>query len=508
MDKKSFEEKELEILRTSVDNASALSGRKIAQSENINKLISMLEHFLRTHKTFCYGGTAINNILPEKDRFYNRDIEIPDYDFYSPYALEYAKKLANIYYNAGYTEVEAKTGIHKGTYKVFVNFIPIADITYMEKKLFNNIYKECIKVNGISYSPPNLLRMGAYQELSRPMGDVSRWEKVLKRLILLNKNFPLKGIMCNKQDFQRIYEGPKNERDSIYNITRNSFINQGLVFFGGYACSLYGRYMPKKEKKIIDTIPDFDVLSENPLESATILKEQLNYEGYKDVKINKKGAIGEYVEDHYEILVNKDTIALIFKANACHSYNNIYINNEKIKVATIDTILSFYLVFIYANRPHFDVNRLLCMSEYLFRVQLKNRLQQKGLLRRFTINCYGKQETLEDIRSNKAKKYKELFDKKIKKGSIEYQENFLRYIPADIEKNKENEKMEKTETKKVKIETKKVKIETKKVKTKKVKTEKNKPNKPNKKNNKKSQKKPLTKIQKILDKIKKNKNRL
>ena len=133
MDKKSFEEKELEILRTSVDNASALSGRKIAQSENINKLISMLEHFLRTHKTFCYGGTAINNILPEKDRFYNRDIEIPDYDFYSPYALEYAKKLANIYYNAGYTEVEAKTGIHKGTYKVFVNFIPIADITYMEK---------------------------------------------------------------------------------------------------------------------------------------------------------------------------------------------------------------------------------------------------------------------------------------------------------------------------------------------------------------------------------------
>ena len=299
--------------------------------------------------------------------------------------------------------------------------------------------------------------MGAYQELSRPMGDVSRWEKVLKRLILLNKNFPLKGIMCNKQDFQRIYEGPKNERDSIYNITRNSFINQGLVFFGGYACSLYGRYMPKKEKKIIDTIPDFDVLSENPLESATILKEQLNYEGYKDVKINKKGAIGEYVEDHYEILVNKDTIALIFKANACHSYNNIYINNEKIKVATIDTILSFYLVFIYANRPHFDVNRLLCMSEYLFRVQLKNRLQQKGLLRRFTINCYGKQETLEDIRSNKAKKYKELFDKKIKKGSIEYQENFLRYIPADIEKNKENEKMEKTETKKVKIETKKLK---------------------------------------------------
>jgi hypothetical protein len=312
--------------------------------------------------------------------------------------------------------------------------------------------------------------------------------------------------MCNKQDFQRFYEGPLEERNKIYDITRNSFINQGLVFFGGYASSLYGKYMPKKEKKVINSIPDFDVLSEEPFESATILKEQLDYEGFKDVKIYKKGAIGEYVDEHYEIVVNKDTIALIYKATSCHSYNNIYINNQKIKVATIDTILSFYLVFIYANRPHFDVNRLLCMSEYLFRVQLKNRLQQKGLLRRFSISCYGKQETLEDIRANKAKKYKELFDRGIKKGSIEYQENFLRYIPADMEKYKDKEKLQKEEKEEKHIQkkqTKKVKTETKKVKT-----EKNKPNKQNKKPTKNSVKKPLTKIQKILDKIKKNKNRL
>ena len=32
--------------------------------------------------------------------------------------------------------------------------------------------------------PPNYLRMAMYLELSRPDGDVSRWEKVLKRLTL------------------------------------------------------------------------------------------------------------------------------------------------------------------------------------------------------------------------------------------------------------------------------------------------------------------------------------
>ena len=28
---------------------------------------------------------------------------------------------------------------------------------------------------------------------SRPDGDISRWEKVLKRLSLLNKHYPMKG---------------------------------------------------------------------------------------------------------------------------------------------------------------------------------------------------------------------------------------------------------------------------------------------------------------------------
>jgi len=50
--------------------------------------------------------------------------------------------------------------------------------------------KEAIKINGILYSPPNFLRMNMYLELSRPEGDVSRWEKIFKRLTLLNKHYP------------------------------------------------------------------------------------------------------------------------------------------------------------------------------------------------------------------------------------------------------------------------------------------------------------------------------
>ena len=432
-----FEEKELAILRNAVDNATAIIGKKLVQSESMKNIIEILERFLRTHKTLCYGGTAVNNILPESDRFYNKNIEIPDYDFFSPYAMEYARDLANIYYKAGYEEVEAKSSVHTGTYKIFINYIPIADITYMDKYLFKNILKKAIKVNAINYCPPNYLRMAMYQELSRPMGDVSRWEKVLKRIILLNKNFPLKGHSCKTQDFQRTYEGSIEEQNAIYEITRNSFINQGLVFFGGYASTLYSKYMPYKERKQISNIPDFDVLSEDPESSAIILKEQLQYEGYPNVKIVKKPAIGEYVDIHFEITVNKDVIAFIYKTDSCHNYNIININGQKIKVATIDTILSFYLIFIYADRPYYDENRLLCIAEYLFRVQSKNRLQQKGLLRRFSALCYGKQKSLEDIREEKSKIYAKVKAKELSSDSKIYNINFFRYIPKyDYKKTK------------------------------------------------------------------------
>ena len=75
--------------------------------------------------------------------------------------------------------------------------------------------------------------MAMYLELSRPKGDVSRWEKVLKRLTLLNKNFPMKNPRCNHLNFVREFVGVNPNK--IYNIIKQSSINQGLVFFGSYA---------------------------------------------------------------------------------------------------------------------------------------------------------------------------------------------------------------------------------------------------------------------------------
>ena len=592
----SFEEKELEILRNAVDLVEKRKGEKVTQDPKVQDIISIVEKFIADKKLVCYGGTAINNILPEDAQFYNKDIELPDYDFYSNNALDHAKELADIYYKAGYEDVEAKSGVHHGTYKVFVNFTGIADITQMEPDLFKAISRDAIIKKNIRYAPPDFLRMAMYLELSRPDGDVSRWEKVQKRLTLLNTHYPLKGYNCDKIEYQRGFDdatasntgevsisrtrsrsasrsvsrsrtvkrgggggsssakaekrkavnqiirkyhdlskymkhlyhavssheetigdfkytieedkvthryrliatyerlfskddsfvlysmkareldatptqtpsksprsrsrsvSDRNQKEeysvdkthvsyssnrekelvetNIYNIVRDVFIKNRAVFFGGYANILYSRYMPKQQRRIIQKIPDFDILSEDPRELCEAVVRELTAHNYKDVKYTKHAGVGEVISEHYDIRVGDEVIAFLYKPLACHSYNTIRIDGggdgrgrgESIRIATIDTMLSFYLAFIYADRVYYDINRILCMSQFLFDVQQHNRLKQTGLLRRFSINCYGKQPTLESMRFDKTEKYEEL---KGKRDSREFEEWFLRYIPYE-----------------------------------------------------------------------------
>ena len=420
-----FEECELTILRQAVDNTTELQGKDAVNNEDIKKMIIILENFLIRKKCICYGGTAINNILPKDVQFYDRSVEIPDYDFFSKNALTDAKELADIYFNEGFTDVEAKSGIHKGTYKVFVNFIPIADITYMTPEIYDNLAKEAIKILGIHYCPPNYLRMSMYLELSRPAGDVSRWEKVFKRLNLLNKYYPLKpNIDCKK-----VKKADKEMEPTIFSTIKDTFIQQGAVFFGGYAANLYSSYMPEPVKRLTNRIPEFDILIEDHKECAIIVKERLEDAGFKKVEIIEHDAISDIIPKHSEIRINKYPYAFIYQPIACHNYNIITIDKQKIKIATIDTMLSFYLAFIYLNHTYYNKDRIICLAKYLYEVEEHNRLEQNNILKRFSINCIGKQHGLAEIRAEKAEMFKKLAKKR---GSKEYEEWFLKYVPSQL----------------------------------------------------------------------------
>ena len=63
--KLSLEEKELDILRDAVDIAEKRKGKQTVSDPDVKKIIGILEDFLKKKKLICYGGTAINNIIPK-----------------------------------------------------------------------------------------------------------------------------------------------------------------------------------------------------------------------------------------------------------------------------------------------------------------------------------------------------------------------------------------------------------------------------------------------------------
>ena len=254
---------------------------------------------------------------------------------------------------------------------------------------------------------------------------------------ILKNNIPNSKVVFIEQDFSNNFFN----RGLLLNIGFDLYKNQ-TIFYITHDIDIIPnekiinelRNIKKFRKKKTLDIPDFDVLSKDPQTTANIVRNQLKTEGIKNVKIKKHKGVGEIIATHYDIRINGETVAFIYEPLACHSFNIIKKNGRKIRVATLDTMLSFYLAFLYVNRAYYDPQRILCMSHYLFKVQQKNRLTQKGILRRFSIDCYGDEKhTKENIRAEKTKKYKELSKKR---GTEEWEYYFLNYKPGEKEEKK------------------------------------------------------------------------
>ena len=184
-----LQEKEINILRDAVDKADQKQAKKIINSSEIKSIFNIVETFIKDNSLICYGGSAINNILPLSDQFYNKNTQIPDYDFFSKNALVDAKRLADIYFKNGFEEVEAKSGIHLGTYKVFVNFIPVADITQLDTAIFNNLKRDSIIVNHNIMQPSKLSKNGCLFRIIASSWRYYSLGEGIKKTNFLNKKF-------------------------------------------------------------------------------------------------------------------------------------------------------------------------------------------------------------------------------------------------------------------------------------------------------------------------------
>jgi hypothetical protein len=421
------------LLVQSVEEIEKIVGHEKVNMPMMKKIVEIVERFIKKKKCICYGGTAINNILPPEDQFYDHDFEIPDYDFFSDKADTLAIELADEYHRAGFKDIVAQAGIHYGTYKVFVNFVPVADITYIPTDLFQRLKKESIVVDDIYYCPPDYLRMSMYLELSRPRGDVSRWEKVLKRLNLLNKHYPIDNVNCTTEimDVTVFDDTSKKSKSLLFKTVRDFCKDREAVFFGAFAYNYYSKKY--NNTALFSEIPNYDVFLMDVVDVAPKLKEAIEQLGeFETVELFIQEPYIDIIGQRASIYVDGQKIITMYEPTGCHSYHDIRFGVGRLCIASIDTILCMYFIFQYTNEDPTIIHRLVCMCHYLFEIQRSKRPGKEEVLRRFSLPCYGTQHTLESLRSIKLAKFIELYKYKHRQSDPRYEEYnkwFLKYIP-------------------------------------------------------------------------------
>jgi hypothetical protein len=385
-----------------------------ANDPGIKKILHTVREFIEKRRVLCYGGTAINNLIPNKaDKFYDPNYDIPDYDFYSEQPQLHAMELADIFHSQGFKSIEVKPGAHLLTFKVFVDFTGVADITYLDPAIFKRLWKENIVKEGIHYVSPNFLRMSMYLELSRPRGDVSRWSKVYDRLMLLNKYYPVGCPPHKEKDPTQVTDA---ERQSIEHVLQT----KSLILLGLHAANLHS----SKRTNVWEVPIDILATPDNYDMAVKVFTEIF---AGRDAKAHAHPAYAELLPEHADIEgANGFVYCRIFKTNACHSYHQL---RSGMKVASIPTLLQFFFAFVYADAHYiegYDQNRIICICQRLMDLAASTKRRYKLLT---PLDCLGHQETLVEMKSHTGE-----LRESLPKKSDEFMKFFFTYKPGQLDK--------------------------------------------------------------------------
>jgi hypothetical protein len=386
-------------LTSAVDNAKERMKYESAHNPELLKALKVVEQFLRMKKRVCYGGTAMNAILPPSKQFYNTVLDLPDYDFFTPEMDDDIEDLVALLRKSGFKEIYHRVGIHEGTKKILVNFTPIADVTYISKPIYDIFLKRAIIREGVHYTDPEILRMMMYLEISRPKGQVNRWEKVYERLKLINTTFPPVKSLGHTRKRKATLKGavlPFDMKRAIFDYC----IDKQRSVFSGNMDNFYKRVLAAT------TTPKFDIknfndpigfISSDIKEDVKHIQELLG--GRTTSTILLHPAKGEIVPTYVEIAYKNRPALILVQEVACHSYLSFPVEGGRsISLCSPDTLITLYYslsIFTTAARryvPNIDsqIINLILLNE-------RNRVSKNPTIPAFPLSCHGYQKGLSTL---------------------------------------------------------------------------------------------------------------
>jgi hypothetical protein len=379
--------------------------QKMIEYYTKNKYIfDVVISFIERKRLLLYGGSGLNNLIPIYDKH-----ELPDYDCLSYRAKDHAIELADTLFAEGVEFVEVRPSLHSGTFKVFANFIPVADITQVNETFFISIAKLSEAENrklinkNLMVVPTHLLKHFMLKEFARPEGSIHRWKKLINRY----------------HKVEKIKQGVRNKKitnEMITNTKKITYDDEGI-------------------NKIISDIGDILRLRKYPIIGTFALSKMTGYEcrendffSIYDILSSEpektlKTILGfiEYDKSKYKIVTSKRFFYQEILPRRLRVYIKIKGKKEPIKLMTIIdvetncystikkdgfifgspyTVLQFlyaywvmYKVYEKPNIPNITQKLINTCENY---IRKKATLKEK-----FSTECFGHEKSLESIKKDK-----------------------------------------------------------------------------------------------------------
>jgi hypothetical protein len=374
-----------ERLKKAIDVAQEKIDYEAAHNSELLRALDIVKQFLRTSGRVCYGGTAMNAILPPKKRFYDPETDLPDYDFFTPDIDRDTAALVDQMKAAGFKDVYHRVGMHEGTRKILVNFVPIADISTLPEHLYTVLHRRAVVRGGLRYVDADILRMMMYLEMSRPKGEVARWEKVFERLQLINATFPPKRLEGTRKG-KRFHVAP----DIVRKLMDFCIKQQRPLLSGGEGLAAFYRGVVAGRGSV------FSANHSGPISflSPAIRKDVEELKEALEITVHYHGARGELVPEYAEIRHRGSPIAVIFQETACHSFLNFPVSDGRsIAIASMDTLITmYYSIGIFTKRAARLLRSAIGDLPTLVGLVEKNRSATKPHIPAFPLTCSGYQK--------------------------------------------------------------------------------------------------------------------
>ncbi len=417
------------------------------KSDNLPNPFQITKDFIKEKGLKIYGGLALHEHLNKKKNPIYDKFEFPDYDVFSPNAWEHAKELCDRLYKMGFYFVDVRSSILNNekhqTYKVSVDMIYILDLTQsgcpsmkLKEKdcdkcgrsidnkcmsIFNNIpcynilekgEKEYTKVfdykkdkslypKKLFVCSPDWLKISMYRELTEPISNPERLEKVGSRLELFTNKYPYVANKCELYAVDKKTHVSQTKHLETHKNVLNyleKYLNENkFIHHGAYAYNFFitGSKLPKipvynhevytQYYETKDFNPMINDLSKKFKDYTFKIQENIHF--WKEVDVKDFILYGKKGKGNYGKLAvftfNTECLPFI-------KYNNKkYVTLDRIKYHFFRNLALFNII---KNTEKYPLNYPCLLDNLISReseIKKKYPLLDKGKFRRFELQCEG-----------------------------------------------------------------------------------------------------------------------